>query len=454
MQSNKKSHESEGAVEDVFSIKPIPLEMRKPWTYHAAFWAGVCFVLAAMMVGGTPISFLPAGLAVISIIVGNIVLLTVFVLTSYLGARTGFSTYLLAERAFGSIGARTLINLVVSGIPAFAWFGVETWLAAAAIAVLFGWDIGGPGRIMDLPSATFLLLSGIVMAIPPMLGITSIAYLDYIMIPIMAIFTIYGIYLAVAVVPPEFIWSYIPSGFSPGMALTNFMLTTNLVVGAIMVGATIAADSARWIKPEKKNVILASVLGFFAVAVFMEIVGMYYAFAAIKAGLSPDIAWNIVLVLKTLGVPSGPLWPLLIFAWLLQFTTNMANAYAGGLALTNVFKRPKWRKWLILAGSIISSIVAVLGLIWYWVAYLTALANWVAPVAGVLIGEYYILRKGQASFNESMPKVRIEALLAWFLGGLISYYFTIYIPYLIPSVAGLLAAMILHVLGYVMRKSI
>ncbi|MEL9997269.1 MAG: cytosine permease [Sulfolobales archaeon] len=453
MAGEKEVKEKESSLEDTYSVKSIPLDLRKPWTYHAAFWAGVCFVLAAMMTGGTPLTFLPVNLAIASIVIGNFVLLVVFLLTSYLGAKTGLSTYLLAERAFGTIGARILINLVISGIPAFAWYGVETWLAAASIGVLTNWDIGGPGRLMDLPTATFLMISGVIMAIPPILGITSIAIMDYIMVPIMAAFTLYGVYLAFTVIPSGFIWEYVPQSFKPETALTNFMLTTNLVIGAIMCGATIAADSARWIKPSKKGVVIASVLGFFLTAVFMEVVGMFYGLAAIKAGLSPDLAWNIVLVLKALGVSTGPLWPLLIFTWLLQFSTNIANAYSGGLAIVNVIKKPSWRRWVILAGAVISSLVAVFGIVWYWVPYLTALANWIAPAAGIIITEFYLVKKGRVSLEEVTPKVRVEAIVGWFVGGLIAYYFTIYMPYLIPSIAGLITAMIIHLLGSLLRRS-
>ncbi len=442
-------------TEDIYSLKPIPLELRKPWTYHAAYWAGVCFVLAAFMGGATPLAFLPFNLAVVAIVIGNIILLTIFILTSYIGAKSGLSTYVLAERAFGSYGARALINLVVSGIPAFAWYGVETWLAAAAIGVLAGWNIGGPGKMMDLPTAIFTLLSGIAMAIPPVLGITSIAIIDFLVIPIMILFILYGVYLAVtAGISGGYLLKYVPPTFTSKTALTNFMLTLNLIVGLIIVGATLAPDSARWIKPNKRQVVLAGLLGFFAVAVFMEIIGAFFGLAAIRAGLNPALAWNIILVLKSLGVASGPLWPLLVLAFLLQFSTNMANAYSGGLALTATFGKPHLRRWFTLGGAIAGSLVAILGIIWYWIPFLNTLANWVGPVAAVLIAEYYLVRKCRVEPEEKPPKVRVEGLIAWFIGGLIAYLISTHAPYFIPTVVGMLTAIAVHLLGYAIRRHI
>lgn len=291
-------------VENIYSVSPIPLDKRKPWTYHAAIWAGVCFVLAALMGGATPLTLLPFKYAVVTILIGNAILLTIFFLTSYMGAKTGLSTYLIAERAFGRYGARFLINFVASAIPSFAWYGFETWLAAAAIAVVFGWDIGGPNHLMDWKTATFTMIAGIIMAIPPMRGVTSLAIIDYLSIPIMAIITLFGLYLGYELGAAGALMSYNP-GIAPEQITRNLMIAIHIVVGLIIVGATIAADTARWINPDKKKVFLAGLLGFFSVAVFMEIVGGVFAVAAVKAGLSPDVAWNIVLVLKQLGASYG-----------------------------------------------------------------------------------------------------------------------------------------------------
>ncbi len=450
--SKKESEKSQKALEDIYSLQPIPLEQRKPWTYHAAAWAGVVFVLAALMGGATPLSFLPTNLSILTIILGNLILFTIFTLTSYMGAKTGLTTYLIAQSAFGRIGSKVLINLVISGIPSFAWYGVETWLAAAAIGVVAGWDIGGPGRLMDLPSALFTLLAGIIMAIPPVFGITSIALIDYISIPIMLALVVYGLYLGFSLGVGGALLSYTPSSYTPETALSNFMITLNIVIGLIIVGATIGSDTARWIRPEKRSVFKACFLGFFLTAVFMEIIGLFYGVAAIKAGLDPSLAWNIILVLKQLGVSTGPLWILLLLTFLLQFTTNMLNAYSGGLALTATVGRNHWRPYLTLGGAVVGSIIAVLGIVWYWVPYLTALANWVAPAAGILLAEFYLIKKGSITL-ESTTNVRAEALVGWFIGGLISYYLGFYAPFFVPSLVGMIVAILIHLAGFKFYKT-
>jgi len=446
MGENQGKVENQRKVEDEYTTKPVPIEQRKPWTYHAAAWAGVCFVLAALMGGGTPLGFLPPPQAIVTIILGNLVLFAIFYLTSYAGAKHGLSTYMLARQAFGEWGSRALVNWVVSGIPSFAWYGVETWLAGAAIAVIAGWDIGGPGRMMDLPSTIFMLVSGILMAIPPVLGITSIAIIDYISVPVMALLIIYGIYIASGVISIGEFFSFTPATYRPETALINFMLVLNLVIGLIAVGATISADTARWIKPIKKQVFLAGLLGFFSVAVFMEIVGMFFGLAAIKAGLDASLAWNIILVFVKLGASGTTIWPLLLVVWILQFTTNILNAYSGGLSIATSIGRPKYRSLITMAGAIIGTIIAILGIVWYWISYLNALANWVLPVAGVIVAEYYLVRKNGVT-QEPPKKVRTEAIVGWFIGGLTSYLLSTYTPYFVPSLVGFFLAMIIHLIG-------
>jgi cytosine permease len=431
-----------GSEEDRFSLEPIPLDKRKPWTYHAVVWAGVCFVLAALMGGATPLTLLPFKQALVALVVGNLILFTIFSFTSYMGAKTGLSTYMLAERAFGRYGARILINFVASGIPSFAWYGFETWLAAAAIGVVAGWDIGGPDHLMDWRTAAFTMISGIIMALPPMMGLTSVALIDFVSIPIMVALTGYGLYLGYKLGAAGALLSYNP-GVPPEMMAKNMMIAIHIVVGLIIVGATIASDTARWIKPVKRSVLLAGFLGFFSVALFMEIVGSFYAVAAVKAGLSPDLAWNIVLVLKQLGATTSFLWIFLLLAFILQFTTNMLNAYSGGLALTATFGKSTWRPWLTLAGAVFGSVIAVLGVIWKWIPYLSMLANWVAPVAAVLLSEFYIVKRG---FTESgVTKVRWEALISWLIGGFVSYYLSVHKPFIVPSIMGIAVAATLHV---------
>ncbi len=446
MEKNKENNN----IENEYSVKSVPPDKRKSWTYHAVIWAGVCFVLAALMGGATPLSLLPFKYALVALLIGNLVLLTIFVLTSYMGAKTGLSTYLLAEKAFGKFGSRFLINFVASGIPSFAWYGFETWLAAAAIGVLFGWDIGGPDHLMDWRTAAFTLIVGIIMAIPPMRGMTSVALVDFISLPIMALLTIYGLYLGYELGAAGKLLSYSPP-IPEGQLLNNFMIAIHVTIGLIIVGATIAPDTARWIKPVKKNVFLAGLLGFFTVAFFMEIVGAFYAIAAVQAGLDSGLAWNIVLVLKQLGATTKYLFIFLILAFFLQFTTNMANAYSGGLALTATFNKPSWRPWFTLAGAIAGSLIAVAGVIWHWIPYLSTLANWIAPVAAILLAEFYLVRRGFE--QRESPNIRYESIIAWFLGGLVSYYLVQHKPYIVPSLMGMAVAILVYlVLRYATRN--
>jgi purine-cytosine permease-like protein len=164
----------------------------------------------------------------VALVVGNLILFTIFSFTSYMGAKTGLTTYMLAERAFGRYGARILINFVASGIPAFAWYGFETWLAAAAIGVIAGWDIGGPDHLMDWRTAAFTMITGIIMAIPPMMGLTSVALIDFVSIPIMVALTGYGLYLGYKLGAAGALLSYNP-GVSPEMMAKNMMLAIHIV---------------------------------------------------------------------------------------------------------------------------------------------------------------------------------------------------------------------------------
>lgn len=424
-------------AEDKFSVEAVPLDARRPWTYAAAFWVGIWLVLAAFMVGATPLAFLPYNWAMFSIIVSYLVMFFMYFSTGYLGAKKGLNTYLLGFWPFGRYGTIISTVLVASVIMSIGWYGIEAWLGAASIGILAGWEIGGPGKPMDINTALTLTLIAMLSAIPAYIGLVASSVFDFIVIPIILALTGYALNLAFGVGIIGETLRYTPPGWKPELLAPNLAVAMNLLIGASIGGAALGADVGRWIRPTKKGSFLAAFSVYLA-AVVMSILGPIFAVAAIKAGLDPSLAWNIVLVFKALGLPYSSLWPLLILVTLLQVTTCLTAAYYSGLALTVAFNKPRLRGAFVLLSAAIGSALGVWGIVWYWIPFLNLLANWVPPAAAIILMHHFVVER-YVSFT-SIPKVNWAGLLSWLVGGLIAHIIANYAPFLAPAIIGMIAA--------------
>jgi len=77
----------------------------------------------------------------------------------------------------------------------------------------------------------------------------------------------------------------------------------------------------------------------------------------------------------------------------------------------------------LISGSI-ASLVGVAGLADYFVLWLIILGVTIPPMAGIIIANYYVLKKGRYQFSPGTKYVGIywSALISWILSSVIGYY--------------------------------
>ena len=81
---------------------------------------------------------------------------------------------------------------------------------------------------------------------------------------------------------------------------------------------------------------------------------------------------------------------------LATWTTNVTNAYSGGLALSNLlgFDESKFKITTGVAGGI-GTLLAAFGLLNAFQSFLSLMSALIPPLAGVLIASYWIVGKGK-----------------------------------------------------------
>jgi len=111
------------------------------WWHFAGLWLGmVICVPAYMLASGLIEQGMSAGQAVATVLLGNLVVLVPMLLIGHAGARWGVPYAVLARSSFGWKGAR--VPAVARAIVACGWYGIQTWIGGGALLTLLGVIVG------------------------------------------------------------------------------------------------------------------------------------------------------------------------------------------------------------------------------------------------------------------------------------------------------------------------
>src|SRR5687768_6598983 len=132
-------------------LAPTTIKERTWSTWNiAALWIGMSVVITTYTLAG---GFIEAGMnwwqAMITILLGNTIVLIPMMLNAHAGTKYGVSFPVLCRAAFGTKGAN--IPAILRAIVACGWFGIQTWIGGTAIdacmgALWSGWR-GIPGHV-------------------------------------------------------------------------------------------------------------------------------------------------------------------------------------------------------------------------------------------------------------------------------------------------------------------
>src|SRR5215213_5612297 len=114
-------------------LAPTTIKERTWSTWNiAALWIGMSVVITTYTLAG---GFIEAGMnwwqAMITILLGNTIVLIPMILNAHAGTKYGVSFPVLSRAAFGTKGAN--IPAMLRAIVACGWFGIQTWIGGFAI---------------------------------------------------------------------------------------------------------------------------------------------------------------------------------------------------------------------------------------------------------------------------------------------------------------------------------
>jgi cytosine permease len=417
-----------------YVLVPVPPWERRTLMNLFLVYTGVLSCIAVLWGGGALASQANLHDIVIATIIGNIILTVIGALMAYIGGTAHQSTYSIMRKVFGWYGS-WIFWIIVSGIPAWGWFVVETWLFGVMIH-----DLAPHNPAASIAWAS--LWGGILMTTTAYIGYSGLAILSYFTVPAFFILAtsgfLAGIYLGGGF---QKLWHFVP----PHPTSLSALITQ--VVGLYIVGAIITPDIARFARKARDGAIAWSVQ-------IMALMTYYLIGAAMLTMAMGGTYFSKAMLAAGLGLGA---YFVAIFG---QWTTNDNNLYSSALAW-DLFIPIKKRHLILILGLLAS------GLAWYvgfkagaslspFIHFLMLLGTWIPPIGGVMVADFYIYqwykrvpreKRYNLKVGDKLPLVNWVAWLSVLIGGLAAKGWIApktMISYLSAALTGFIIALIVY----------
>jgi NCS1 family nucleobase:cation symporter-1 len=364
-----------------FGVEPIPAELRTVrWRDLFAinftfFLNPVMYLLGAFAVvdGGLPLWW-----AVAAMVVGQALAYAILVVVAQPGVDYGLPGQVAMRGYLGFWGAR-LLSSPYRVVAATYWFAAQALTGALGIQAIVKALTGD--RLPLVPVALCLAVFHVTLAV---LGFDVTRWLLRVVLPLSLAFTGILVGLEVTSNDPRFAVSRVFDSPDQHLTWLGFATYVTVMCGASLTLVTSVADFCRY-TPTRWDMRVGYVSSALSAAVVTTFVGGYAA--AATGETNPFIA---VADLTS----SNALLVLLLAAIVVQgIAANITNVYTAGLSLVNSVPR-LGRLWATaVVGGVALTLSAFPDFINHAQRWVTHLGNVAAPLAGVVLADYVVLKR-------------------------------------------------------------
>lgn len=412
---------------DDFALSRVSPSAQRPWLGIAVQRFGQVSALSQFLLGATLGYGMTFGNAVLAFLFGSIILEVIMCIVGVIGQREGLNTALLARwTGFGEVGA-SLVGLAI-GISLIGWFGIQSAISAESLDALL------PGA---LPVWAWSLIFGLIVTAIVAVGFGGMQWLANVTVPLFLVLVGWSIVSELSRHSLGELISSAPPG--PTMSVGQ---GTAIVAGGLIVGAIITADMTRFNR-SGKDVVKQTVVG---VSLGEFVIGLAGVLLAHAAGTG-----NIVAIVTS---SVGLVGLLIVLTGTLKI--NDWNLYSSSLGLVNfistAFRRDLHRVSTTIVLGLVGSILAAAGILGHFTDFLILLGVAFPPIAGIMIAEYFIVKKWRGELDATRaagvlpataPRVVPATLAVWAVSSLVGHYVT----WGIPSITSLVVSVVLYVLA-------
>lgn len=388
-------------------ILPCPYDKRTVTPNKLiAIWFAMAIEVTIFMSAAQLYQMIPVWEVLLACIVGHLLLFIVLLFTQDMGIKYGIPFAVSLRPSFGYVGA--IVAPYFRAIPAMFWFGFQTWVAASAmneiIHVTFHYD----------NLTLWIILVGFVQIAHTTLGIEAVTRLSQLAVPMLIAVGIYISYVAFTDFDLSLSEIWTMSGSKEktcsfmfaALSFTGGWATMSISIMDITKDCVISPEECSTLGKVTKKYLPSQLIGIIPAVVFYTFIGIL---GAITTGYSDPAK---ILVAINAGRSDLALVVCLVFILIATWCTNdTANLFPAAYTITNT--APK--KITFAMGVVIAGLVGLAMRPWLAADSITGvmviIGNLLAPVAGIMISDYYFLRK---------RKINVEDL--YDLNGQYKYY--------------------------------
>ncbi|MDP1696938.1 MAG: NCS1 family nucleobase:cation symporter-1 [Xanthomonadaceae bacterium] len=400
------------------------------WRAYAALWvAMVVCVPTYLLAGGLVSQGMAWWQAVLTVLLGNLIVLLPMVLIGHAGAKHGVPFPVLLRSAFGTKGAR--IPALARGLVACGWFGINTWVGGSAIYVIANALSGGafhgsPLPLLGIDPAQTVCFIGFWSLHLYFIkhGTESIRWLEMLSAPFLLLMGL--ALLAWAYVQADGFGNMLatPSQFVAGGAKEGQFWPTFFAGLTAMVGfwATMALnipDFTRFAKSQRDQIV-GQALGLPLPMALFAFIGV--AVTAATVTIYGEAIWDPVQLAGRMG-GFGVVAALFALA-IATLTTNLAaNVVAPAYGFSNLAPgRISFRM-----GGYITAGIGIAMFPWklmesagtYLFTWLIGYSALLGPIAGILVADYFFIRRTELVVDDLFRHDgRYQASNGWNWAGL------------------------------------
>jgi NCS1 family nucleobase:cation symporter-1 len=388
-------------------LAPTTINERTWSTYNiAALWIGMSVVITTYTLAG---GFIEQGMnwwqAMLTILLGNTIVLIPMILNAHAGTKYGVSFPVLCRASFGTRGAN--LAAMARAVVACGWFGIQTWIGGEALDGLMkvlwsGW--------VNVPAHQFIMFAifWLIQVVIIVRGIEGIKYLESLSAPLLlgggAILLWWAVSQAggmsrvldsVSLLqhldpskPQPTFWQLFPANLT---ASVGYWATLSLNI----------PDFTRYSRSQRSQM-LGQALGLPTTMTAFAFIGVATTSATVLI-FGEAIPNPVILVGKFDSVLVVLFATIVIFA--AQLTTNMA---ANVVSPSNDFSNLNPRKISYVTGGLITAAIGVLMMPWkimesagsYIFTWLIGYSGLMGAIGGVMICDYWVIRKQNLSLKD------------------------------------------------------
>ena len=347
--------------------------------------------------------------AILTILLGNLIVLIPMLLNAHAGAKYGIPFPVFVRASFGTRGAN--IPAILRALVACGWFGIQTWIGGQAIHAMLIVVWPGVGAVRWAVWACFLGFWALNMFVV-WKGVESIRFLQGFSAPFMLVMSLALLFFALHKAGGFGPMLSQPSQFhSTGAFLRFFFPSLTAMVGYWATLALNIPDFTRYSKSQSSQV-AGQAFGLPVAMTLYSFIGI--AVTSASAVIFGHPIWSPI---ELMGRFHQPIVALIAMVALLVATLNVnvaANVVSPSNDISNL--NPKWISFR--TGGLITGFLGLAMMPWkllssfnnYIFGWLVGYSGLLGPVAGIMVADYFILRS---------TKLDVESL--YMRGGLYEY---------------------------------